>query len=113
MNKGKSEKDKTIESNKEMNNIKSQNENKEIKNINNKIIYCEILEACYELINDAQNLDKTKYDIIEKIVKIANDAIRNNKTDNEFSFSKYNDNKEILLYEKLAEFSKKINFWLF
>ena len=80
---------------------------------NNKIIYCEILEACYELINDAQNLDKTKYDIIEKIVKIANDAIRTNKTDMNLVFRNIMIIKKYFYMKNWLNFLKKINFGFF
>ena len=98
--------------------IEKKNANNGLLIINNKIKYYNIIMTFSDIIdNNELNSDSKILPIINDIIILAKNAIINNVIDskNEFSFSKYNDDELIYIYEKLAEKSdnKLLNFFRF
>ena len=92
--------------------------NDDLLKINNKIKYYNIIMTFYDIIdNNKLNSDSKILPIISDIILLAKNAIINNVIDsnNEFYFSKYNDDELIYIYEKLEEKSdnKLLNFFRF
>ena len=94
------------------------NSNDDLLVINNKIKYYNIIMTFSDIIdNNKINSDSKILSIISDIIILAKNAIINNVIDsnNEFYFSKYNDDELIYIYEKLEEKSdnKLLNFFRF
>ena len=98
--------------------IEKMDSNDDLLKINNKIKYYNIIMTFYDIIdNNKLNSDSKILPIISDIILLAKNAIINNVIDsnNEFYFSKYNDDELIYIYEKLEEKSdnKLLNFFSF
>ena len=98
--------------------IEKMDSNDDLLKINNKIKYYNIIMTFYDIIdNNKLNSDSKILPIISDIILLAKNAIINNVIDsnNEFYFSKYNDDELIYIYEKLEEKSdnKLLNFFRF